>query len=109
MQIHRISYGIRGFGRITSYAIRYTRMVTNKAKHKAQVLAFWTKHGLEATLDAFSVKKRTLYYWQAQLKKGGGQLEALNDKSRKPQKKTNQKNKEAQAFHGHSSRALWFI
>ena len=86
MQIHRISYGIRGFGRITSYAIRYTRMVTNKAKHKAQVLAFWTKHGLEATLDAFSVKKRTLYYWQAQLKKGGGQLEALNDKSRKPQK-----------------------
>lgn len=84
MQIHRVSYGVRGFGRLADYALRWAHMLTTKAKHKAHVLSFWGKHGLQVTLDAFGVKKRTLYYWQAQLKKGGGQLEALNEQSRKP-------------------------
>lgn len=59
-------------------------MLSQKAKYKAKVLVFWEKHGLEATLDAFSVKKATLYLWKLQLKKGSGKLESLNEKSKSP-------------------------
>lgn len=84
MQIHRLSYGVRGFVRLADYALRWARMLTDKAKHKVRVLAFWQKHGLAATRDAFVVKRRTLFLWKNQLQKGGGQLEALNEKSTKP-------------------------
>jgi len=84
MQIHRISYRVRGFVKLADYAIRWTRMVTDKAKYKARVLAFWAKHGLEATVEAFKVKERTLYLWKAQQKQGSGSLESLNEKSRRP-------------------------
>ena len=84
MQIHRIWYGVRGSGRLANYALRWTHMVTEQAKRKARILAFWQKHGTEASVEAFGVKRRTLYDWQARLKKGGGQLEALNNKSRRP-------------------------
>ena len=84
MQIHRISYGIKGFVKLANYAIRWSRMVTDKAKRKARILAFWQKHGLEATIEAFGVKRRTLYLWKSKQKKGGGSLEALNEKSKRP-------------------------
>ena len=85
MQIHRLSYQVKGFGRLADYALRWAHMLTNQAKYKARVLAFWQKHGFQATTDAFPVKRRTLYHWQARLTKGGGQLEALNPRSRAPQ------------------------
>jgi transposase InsO family protein len=59
-------------------------MVTKKAQHKFHILAFWKKYGLAATQEAYSVKERTLYHWQALLKKGGGRAEALNEKSKRP-------------------------
>ena len=59
MQIHNYSYRIRGFSRLADYAIRWD-MLSDKAKHKARVLSFWAKHGLEATMEAFEVKGRTL-------------------------------------------------
>jgi hypothetical protein len=62
-------------------------MVSEKALKKARILVFWEKHGLEATLDAFPVKKRTLYYWKSIWEKSDKKLESLNDKSRAPQKK----------------------
>jgi len=86
MQVYRISYGIRGFVRITDYAIRLSRMVSDKAKHKARILIFWEKHGLEATIEAFKVSRRTLYLWKQQLKKSGGKLEALNEGLKRPKK-----------------------
>jgi len=72
MQIHRLSYHVKGFVRLADYAIRWTRMVTNKAKHKLKVLVFWQKFGKEATTTAFKTKERTLYERKAKLKKGGG-------------------------------------
>jgi len=84
MQIHRLSYHVKGFVRLNDYAIRWTRMVTEQAKHKLKVVAFWQKFGREATVAAFGVKERTLYSWQAKLKKGGGAPEALNEKSKRP-------------------------
>lgn len=59
-------------------------MITDKAKHKYKVLAFWGKHGLEATVEAFGVKKRTLYDWKKRLKEGGNKPEALNEKTKAP-------------------------
>jgi len=84
MQVQRLSYGVKGFVRLHDYAIRWSRMVTDKAKRKARILAFWQKHGLEATVEAFGVKRRTLYLWKSQQKKGSGSLEALNEKSKRP-------------------------
>jgi len=62
-------------------------MITSKAKFKAKVLSFWAKHGLEATLDAFLVKRSVLFLWKKKLKDNQGKLEALNDKSRSPHRK----------------------
>lgn len=84
MQIHRFGYRLRGFLRLADYAIRWEDMVSEKAKHKARVLSFWAKHGIEATEEAFEVGRRTLYYWRGQLMKGGGKLEALNETSKVP-------------------------
>jgi len=61
-------------------------MLTDKAKHKLKVIAFWQKHGLKAALDAFNVKERTLYLWKAQIKKWSGAAEALNEKSKRPKR-----------------------
>lgn len=87
MQIHNFSYGIRGFLRLADYAIRWEDMVSEKGKHKARVLSFWAKHGLEATVEAFGVKRRTLYYWRERLMKGGGKPEGLNEKSKAPHRR----------------------
>lgn len=62
-------------------------MITQKAHRKYKVLVFWEKHGLEATMDAFSVKRRTLFLWQKQFNENGKIPEALNDKKRIPKTK----------------------
>lgn len=87
MQIHNYSCRIRGFLRLADYAVRWEDMVSEKGKHKARVLSFWAKHGLEATEEAFGIRRRTLYYWRSQLMKGGGKLEALNEGSKAPHRR----------------------
>ena len=42
-------------------AVRWDHMLTDKAKKKFEILVFWEKHGLQATMDAFHVKRRTLF------------------------------------------------
>ena len=68
-------------------ALRYRYMITPQAEKKARILVFWEKHGLEATLDAFEVKRRTLFDWKKKWNEGGRKPEALNDKSRVPRTK----------------------
>ena len=87
MQIHRYGYGIRGFGRLSNYGLRFMVMVSDKAQYRYQVLRFWERYGLAPTLEAFKVKRRTLYHWRRQLRMEGGDLEALNEKSRAPRLK----------------------
>ncbi len=76
--------GIKGF--LTTYndAIRYQYMITEKAKYKAKALIFWEKHGLEAALDAFPIKRSTLYLWKQQWEQSNNKIEALNDKLKTP-------------------------
>lgn len=62
-------------------------MVTEEAKKRARILAFWGKHGLKATLDAFPVSRRTLFGWKSKRKQGHGRMESLNQKSRAPRRK----------------------
>ena len=62
-------------------------MITKIALHKAKILTFWDKHGLVATLDAFEVKRRTLFLWKRKLKEGEGNLESLNNLSKTPKTK----------------------
>ena len=84
MQVQRLSYQVRGFVRLARYSVRWIRMITDKAKHKLKVLSFWKRYGLQATIDAFNVSRRTLYGWQARLTKGNNQFEALNEHSKRP-------------------------
>lgn len=84
MQFIRTWYGTRGASRLANYALRWSRMLTDQAKRRIRILAFWAKHGTEATVEAFDVSRATLFSWQAQLRQGSGQLEALNQKSQAP-------------------------
>ena len=84
MQYQHIGHKIKGFYHIAKYAKRYLDMITDKALNKIKVLQFWDKHGLEATLDAFPVKRRTLFLWKQKLKQANGKVEALNDISKRP-------------------------
>jgi transposase InsO family protein len=85
--IHCKYTGIKGFVDLYNYALRYRYMITAKALHKARVLAFWEKHGIDATVDAFKAKRRTLFLWKRTFNQGGRKPEALNDKKRTPKNK----------------------
>lgn len=62
-------------------------MVSEKAQYRYRVRRFWEKYGLEATMEAFKVKRRTLYHWRSRLREGANNPEALNEKSRAPRKR----------------------
>jgi len=62
-------------------------MITEQAKERCRILAFWEKYGDLATKEAFKVSRPTLYRWQKKLKENKGQLEALNKQSTAPKNK----------------------
>lgn len=87
MQIQSKIRGMKGFYRVYESALRYAYMIQPKALHKARCLAFWEKHGLKATQDAFKVSRRSLFNWKKQFVTGGRAVMALNEKSRSPRLK----------------------
>jgi len=87
MQIHSVGYGVRGFWKLNDYAIRFNRMVTKEAEQRAQILAFWSRFGLKATIAAFSVSRATLFEWKRRLRMDHGRLTALNPKCCAPRKR----------------------
>ena len=62
-------------------------MITEQAKERCRILAFWEKHGDIATKEAFGVSRPTLFRWQKALKENLGKLEALNKKSTAPKQR----------------------
>ena len=84
MQYQRINWHIKGLIKIADLAYKSDNM-SQSANDKYKILCFWDKHGLQTTIDAFLVKKRTLYHWKARLKLGGKL--ALNDASKAPKSK----------------------
>lgn len=79
--------GIKGFVNWYNYSVRMRYMVTDKAKWRAKVVTFFEKYGLEATKEAFEIKKSSIYKWRKLLKDNQGRLEFLNDKSKVPKQK----------------------
>ncbi len=79
--------GVKGFMTVYKDALRYRYMITEKALKKTKILVFWEKHGLDATKEAFGIKRRTLFDWKSKWTKGDKKPEALNEKSRAPQEK----------------------
>lgn len=87
MQIKRLSYGIKGFVRITDYALRLSSMeqaISDTARKRAKIIQFWRRYGLQATTDAYGVKRSTLFAWQKRLRESNGDLRALNPYSKSP-------------------------
>lgn len=79
--------GTRGFVSIWHQVLRFRYMITEQAKERCRILAFWEKHGTEATTEAFKVSRRTLFRWQKTLLVSQGKLDGLNPKSTAPKQR----------------------
>jgi transposase InsO family protein len=62
-------------------------MITEQAKERCRILAFWERYGTEATGEAFKVSSRTLFRWQKKLQDSQGKLESLNNTPTVPKKR----------------------
>jgi len=60
---------------------------SNIAQFRLKVIEFHNKYGTKATIDAFSVKRRTIFYWKKLLKDGKGRLSSLIPKKKTPKRK----------------------
>ncbi len=87
MKIQNIYRGIKGFVTIYNRVVKYQYMITKQAQHRYKILIHWSKYGLASTIDAFQVKRRTLFNWKAILNEGKGKIESLNPKKRTPRNK----------------------
>lgn len=87
MRIRSNLRGTKGFVTAYNRLIRFQYMISEKAKERVKILAFWEKHGTSATHDAYAVSKRTLFRWQRALHAGSGKLEALNPERTAPKKR----------------------
>ena len=81
----------KGFSRLYNYGLKYypNHMITKKAEQREKILLFWRKYGLEATTEAYDIKRATLYYWWKKYKDSGYLLTSLNPNSQA--RKTNNK------------------
>jgi transposase InsO family protein len=93
MKIEWLDSRVRGFAGVRRYAERmelisetatHRLRVLNFWTHRLRVLNFWVQHGLEATMDAFEVSRRTLYGWKKAYLQAKGNTAALNNRSRAP-------------------------
>jgi len=62
MQARRLFHGVKGAARLAKYASLWEHAMTDEAKQRINILSFWEKHGLKATLDAFGTKRRICLY-----------------------------------------------
>lgn len=87
MRIRSNLRGTKGFVTAYNRLIRFRYMISETAKERVKILAFWEKHGTGATHDAYAVSKRTLFRWQRALHAGSGKLEALNPERTAPKRR----------------------
>jgi len=79
--------GTKGFISTWERVIRFRYMITEEAKKRVRILAFWEKYGTQATKEAFGVSRATLFRWQKALEESLGKLDALNKKNTTPKTK----------------------
>ena len=83
MRMRWIGHRIEGFKAVADQAL-YWDMICSSAEQRLKVLQFWERHGLSATQEAFGVSRRTLFAWQAQLRRGRGKPHALKPGATRP-------------------------
>ncbi len=76
--------GTKGFISMWYRVLRFRYMITEQARQRCRILAFWEKYGDTATKEAFGTSRRTLFRWQKSLNKNLGKLEGLNKGSTAP-------------------------
>ena len=79
--------GTKGFISTWERVIRFRYMISEEAKRRVRILAFWEKYGDTATKEAFGTSRATLFRWQKALEGSLGKLESLNKKSTAPKNK----------------------
>ena len=87
MRQFNVFRGTKGFITMWERVIRFRYMITEQAKERCRILAFWEKHGDAATEEAFQISRRTLFRWQNKLKTSLGKLEGLNKGNTAPKKR----------------------
>ena len=87
---HRARYTLPRFSK-RNYAVLmktiHTALIfdtSDVAKYRLHVLTIFYKHGLKAAVDAFGVKKSTLYDWRRTYEGSGKRLSSLVPKSTRP-------------------------
>ena len=70
MQIYYHFHTIKGFKKFSQISYNLL-MRTNTANERIRILEFYEKHGLQATLDAFNISKRSLYRYKKIYKQNG--------------------------------------
>jgi transposase InsO family protein len=61
--------------------------ISETAALRLEALQFWSKHGIDATLDFYKVSRRTLYNWKHLYQERGGKAANLNNQSRAPKRR----------------------
>jgi len=82
--IHCKYTGIRGFVTLYNDYLKHQYMIQEKAKKKAEIVSFFEKFGLDATITAFKVSKSSIYEWRKTLRENRGHIKSLNELSKAP-------------------------
>lgn len=85
MRSEWLGYRVKGFRGVRRYAERMQE-ISEVAAHRLKVLNFWSRHGLEAAMEAFGVSRRTLFGWKRAYRDAQGNTAALDNKSRAPRR-----------------------
>jgi len=83
MQTDYLFHWVKGFERFAYYCYRYD-MASQEALKRYKIILFYEKYGLDATLEAFEISRRTLFRYKAMFQKGGKTISALEPKSKAP-------------------------
>ena len=85
MRQFNILKGTKGWLTMYRRVVRFRSMRNLKeAERRAKILDFRKEHGEQATKDAFSISRRTLFRWKAALEREQGKLNSLDPKSTAP-------------------------
>lgn len=83
MQTDYLFNGIRGYSKFKRFSYLF-EMENTEATKRLKIIKFFDKYGLEATIEAFAVSRRTIYRYKATFKKNKENISSLNPKSTAP-------------------------
>ena len=82
---HFVGKWIKGYGSFMKFLHNFNTLDHSSiAKKRLEVLSFFEKHGVLATVDAFKVSRSTIYSWKRALKLSKHDLSSLIPKSTRP-------------------------